>query len=108
MFLFSFCLGWMPGPVIFGRIIDGTCKLWKYICGERQSCQLYDIVYFRNALHTYGIVARGLGFLVIVGLYIAFRITKKEQWREEKPQSEKLKVNGEKHAESGVRVIIND
>ena len=100
-------LGWMPGPVIFGRVIDGTCTLWKYICGERQSCMLYDIVFFRNALHTYGIVARTLGFLVIVVLYIVFRIKKTEQWREEKPMIMEKIVNGEKHVQSKVGVMLD-
>ena len=97
----------MPGPVIFGRVIDGTCTLWKYICGERQSCMLYDIVFFRNALHTYGIVARTLGFLVIVVLYIVFRIKKTEQWREEKPMIMEKIVNGEKHVETKVGVYLD-
>ena len=91
----------MPGPVIFGRVIDGTCSLWKYICGERQSCQLYDIVFFRNAIHAYGIIARSLGFFVILGLYIAFRIMKKTEWRHDVPKK-KLEINGDKTAENGV------
>ena len=85
----------MPGPVIFGYVIDGTCTLWKYLCGERQSCQLYDIVFFRNALHAYGVIARSAGMLVIVGLYIAFRITNKTQWRDDEPTAKPLELNGD-------------
>ena len=84
----------MPGPVIFGFVIDGTCTLWKYLCGERQSCQLYDIIFFRNALHAYGVIARTLAMLVIVGMYVAFRITKKTQWRNDEPIAKQTELNG--------------
>ena len=86
---------WMPGPVVFGSIIDNTCLLWKYTCGERLSCQLYDIVYFRIAYHVFGIACKGIGLIMIVGLYIYFRITNKQQWREEPPPARELQLNGE-------------
>ena len=86
---------WMPGPVVFGSIIDNTCLLWKYTCGERLSCQLYDIVYFRIAYHVFGIACKGIGLIMIVGLYIYFRITNKQQWREEQPPARELQLNGE-------------
>ncbi|CAH1251562.1 SLCO4C1 [Branchiostoma lanceolatum] len=35
-------LGSIPGPIVFGRIIDSTCLLWQEKCGERGSCWLYD------------------------------------------------------------------
>lgn len=70
----------MPGPVIFGAIIDKTCTLWKYTCGERQSCFLYDIVYFRNALHTYGVVSSVLATLLLSSLYFYFRWKGQTDW----------------------------
>ncbi|XP_078667309.1 solute carrier organic anion transporter family member 4C1-like [Branchiostoma floridae x Branchiostoma belcheri] len=35
-------LGSIPGPIIFGKIIDDTCLLWQEKCGERGSCWIYD------------------------------------------------------------------
>ncbi|XP_045183048.2 solute carrier organic anion transporter family member 2A1-like [Mercenaria mercenaria] len=75
-------LGWMPGPVIFGAVIDGTCTLWKYTCGERQSCFLYDIVFFRNAIHGYATVATAIATLIVAMLYIYFRLKGITEWRE--------------------------
>ena len=96
----------MPGPIIFGAIIDGTCKLWKYSCGERLSCQLYDIIKFRVAIISFGMVARGAAFLMILGLYIYFRVTKRENWREDsKPTAKEILINAEKTKENGVNMM---
>eukprot|EP00057_Strongylocentrotus_purpuratus_P028748 XP_011683222.1 PREDICTED: solute carrier organic anion transporter family member 4A1-like [Strongylocentrotus purpuratus] len=35
-------LGSIPGPIIFGAIIDSTCLQWQETCGERGACWLYD------------------------------------------------------------------
>lgn len=37
----------IPGPIIFGRLIDNTCLIWNYKCGSRGNCQLYDQKTFR-------------------------------------------------------------
>jgi hypothetical protein len=101
-----FYVGWMPGPVIFGRIIDGTCSLWKYTCGERQSCLLYDIVFFRNAVHGYGTIATSVAMGIVIMLYIYFRVKGVTKWREDekKPEVENtISVGNEQNGK--VRVI---
>ncbi|KAG8431381.1 hypothetical protein GDO86_018924 [Hymenochirus boettgeri] len=35
-------LGWLPGPVIFGSMIDSTCILWRKKCGKKTTCLYYD------------------------------------------------------------------
>ena len=92
----------MPGPVIFGRIIDGSCLLWAYTCGERLSCQLYDIVYFRVALHVYQLVCKGTGLLLLVGLYTFFRIANKKEWQRGDMVVKDLHVNGDDKTPSTV------
>lgn len=37
----------IPGPIIYGRIIDSTCLVWTEECGKRGNCQLYDQKLFR-------------------------------------------------------------
>ena len=97
----------MPGPIIFGAIIDGTCKLWKYSCGERLSCLLYDIGKFRVAIISFGLVAKSLAFLMILSLYIYFRVTKRENWREDsKPMDKEFVINAQKAKENGVNMIF--
>ena len=37
------CLGSIPGPIIFGRVIDETCIFWKESCdAEQGACYYYD------------------------------------------------------------------
>ena len=44
----SIFLGYAPGPLIAGRLIDSTCLFWQYSdCDERMSCQLYEPVQYR-------------------------------------------------------------
>lgn len=49
MFLYS--ISSIPGPIIFGGIIDSTCLSWNFKNGRRGNCQLYDPVLFRYYLH---------------------------------------------------------
>ncbi|ESO98163.1 hypothetical protein LOTGIDRAFT_239068 [Lottia gigantea] len=35
-------LGTVPGPVIFGRLLDDSCVVWREECGRILSCWIYD------------------------------------------------------------------
>lgn len=37
----------IPGPIIFGAIIDSTCVLWEQSCGSRGNCWVYHKELFR-------------------------------------------------------------
>lgn len=45
MFISLFAM--IPGPILYGYIIDQTCLIWNYKCGKRGNCQLYDQTQFR-------------------------------------------------------------
>ncbi|XP_053382888.1 solute carrier organic anion transporter family member 2A1-like [Mercenaria mercenaria] len=103
-------LGWMPGPVIFGAVIDGTCTLWKYTCGERQSCLLYDIVFFRKAVHGFGSVAIAIATLINTALYICFRVKGITKWRgevEKQKLDKNVIVQNDEKKEEDVQEHIN-
>lgn len=36
------CLGSIPGPIMFGKMIDLTCRLWQRNCSDNGSCYFYD------------------------------------------------------------------
>ena len=43
-FLFMRSLSFIPGPVIFGAVIDSQCTLWSEDnCGQRGNCLDYNI-----------------------------------------------------------------
>ena len=33
----------IPGPIVMGKIIDGSCEVWQHLCGKSGSCSVYDI-----------------------------------------------------------------
>ena len=73
-----YILGWFLGPVIFGEIIDGCCKIWSSKCGVKGSCALYDNVNFRLAIFGFCLVLRcAVFFLDCIAFLIA---RKKTDW----------------------------
>eukprot|EP00064_Thunnus_orientalis_P017983 superscaffoldBa00003985_g18069 len=41
-------LAFMPGPVLYGSVIDSTCILWGRKCGRQTSCLYYNLDRFRQ------------------------------------------------------------
>lgn len=48
--LFAF----IPGPIIFGVIIDSSCMIWDNTCGTKGNCRLYDKESFRFSINGLG------------------------------------------------------
>ncbi|XP_016519990.1 solute carrier organic anion transporter family member 2B1 isoform X1 [Poecilia formosa] len=61
-------LAFLPGPVLYGSIIDTTCILWGEKCGQRTSCLYYNLDGFRK---------RFLGLMVVFvcGALLCFLLT---------------------------------
>lgn len=61
----------IPGPILYGYIIDKSCLLWTIKCGERGNCQLYDARQFRYYLNLTAMSLTGIGvfFDVLVWWY---------------------------------------
>ncbi|XP_058446034.1 solute carrier organic anion transporter family member 74D [Malaya genurostris] len=61
----------IPGPIIYGRIIDSTCLVWTEECGSRGNCQLYDQRLFRYYINltALGLTAIGVFFDILVWWY---------------------------------------
>lgn len=69
MHLLMKIIGYAPGPMIAGVLIDRTCLFWKYSsCGIRESCQLYSMSDYRRSF-TYLMLIPGLialpGFVAV-------------------------------------------
>ncbi|XP_068436523.1 solute carrier organic anion transporter family member 2B1 [Clinocottus analis] len=61
-------LAFMPGPVLYGSVIDTTCILWGEKCGKRTSCQYYDLDRFRQRF-------LGLQVVFVCGGLLCFLLT---------------------------------
>ncbi|XP_055338452.1 solute carrier organic anion transporter family member 2A1-like [Paramacrobiotus metropolitanus] len=65
--------GFLPAPIIVGRLIDSACRLWQVdSCGNRGACWIYKADEFRWKLH----VAVGTCRLInmIFDLIVAYRV----------------------------------
>lgn len=53
----------IPGPIIFGRIIDSTCLVWTETCHGRGNCQLYDQTKFRYYVNILALSLTSIGVI---------------------------------------------
>lgn len=62
-FIIQRCLGFLPGPILFGAIFDGTCVQWGESCGNRGNCQFYEIDKLTDRLGYAGLSFTGTAFI---------------------------------------------
>ncbi|KAL7741487.1 hypothetical protein ACLKA6_000807 [Drosophila palustris] len=58
----------IPGPIIFGRIIDATCLVWTETCNGIGNCQLHDQTKFRFSVNFVS------GLLTCFGIFFDFLV----------------------------------
>ncbi|KAH8338694.1 hypothetical protein KR074_003486 [Drosophila pseudoananassae] len=58
----------IPGPIMFGRLIDSTCLVWSQTCNGSGNCQLYDQTRFRYSLNFLSCV------LTFIGMFFDFLV----------------------------------
>ncbi|XP_054749768.2 solute carrier organic anion transporter family member 4C1-like isoform X1 [Lytechinus pictus] len=64
------CLGSIPGPILFGIIIDSTCLQWQETCSGHGSCWLYDNKSFASRLAIISCALKVMcGFLYALALF---------------------------------------
>jgi sodium-independent organic anion transporter len=71
--------GSIPGPIVFGAIIDSTCKLKQTYCGgtkESGSCWEYDALDLRLALMLLAVLPKFLSFVSFFWSWWFFRSVK--------------------------------
>ncbi|KAM6907632.1 solute carrier organic anion transporter family member 2B1 [Xenentodon cancila] len=61
-------LAFMPGPVLYGSIIDTTCILWGKKCGKTTSCHYYNLDRFRQRF-------LGLQVVFVCGALLCFLLS---------------------------------
>lgn len=54
---------YIPYPLIYGALIDGSCQVWESTCGASGNCWLYDLARLR---HSY--LGASAGFLAASAL----------------------------------------
>lgn len=59
----------IPGPIIFGRLIDSSCLVWTEECNSTGNCQFYDQTAFRNRVNMAALCEFSFKVLRGVNLY---------------------------------------
>ena len=49
-------LGLLPGPILFGHVVDSYCTLWQDTCGVKGRCFDYDVDKLSNAVCVLGTI----------------------------------------------------
>ena len=63
--------GTIPGPLLFGRLIDSSCILWQMTCDVTGACLLYDAPQLRYRIYgTVGVLAAFNLLLAFLLLYL--------------------------------------
>ncbi|XP_035522331.1 solute carrier organic anion transporter family member 2B1 [Morone saxatilis] len=77
-------LAFMPGPVLYGSVIDSTCILWGKKCGKQTSCLYYNLDRFRQRF-------LGMQVVFVCGGLLCFLLTivvLRRRARSQEPQPE--------------------
>ncbi|XP_072039000.1 solute carrier organic anion transporter family member 2A1-like [Amphiura filiformis] len=73
------CLGYFPAPIIMGMLINSTCTLWQYTCGNRGSCWLYDILAYRYLFVGTIVVLKFVSLICHSAVYFSIKSAKVDE-----------------------------
>lgn len=64
-------LAYIPAPIAFSKLIDGTCILWNVECNDDQgTCLEYDLTQFHRVFLGVGLGIKGVSFIVLIIIFI--------------------------------------
>lgn len=87
--ILSKLFGLMPGPIIFGALIDSTCLFFQSTCGVTGNCYVYDIVRFRFTYIGLFNVLRIAGTLFLLVAFISVKLGWDVKKTDQKESNEK-------------------
>lgn len=87
--ILSKLFGLMPGPIIFGALIDSSCLFFQSTCGVTGNCYIYDIVRFRFTYIGLFNVLRIAGTLFLLVAFISVKLGWDVKKTDQKESNEK-------------------
>ncbi|GAA48072.1 solute carrier organic anion transporter family member 3A1 [Clonorchis sinensis] len=63
----------MPSPIVFGRVIDGACRFWRYGCGRRGDCAFVDLRKLNLYMTGLGMILKSVGLILYIILLCLLR-----------------------------------
>ena len=74
--------GSIPGPIVFGAIIDSACLFWQFDCDRRGNCWVYDNETLGNRAMALALCGVAFNFFFSVLTWVAYPKSKTELDRE--------------------------
>ena len=74
---FGRIVGSIPGPIIYGVVIDSSCSLWDDKCGSASSCLVYDSKEFRMGFLILPISLRIVTVIFVIASLFTYEKTQK-------------------------------
>ncbi|KAJ8020674.1 Solute carrier organic anion transporter family member 4C1 [Holothuria leucospilota] len=84
--LFYRCLGSVPGPIIFGKLIDSACMIWEYNCEGERTCWLYQNDDFAKSLFLVVVICRLLSICLFSGSILFYKPLNREDGDDKKKE----------------------
>ena len=78
-------IGTIPGPIIFGSVIDLTCKYWYTDCLNQKVCKIYSNKDFSLAFGSLGIGFKFICWLSVFVGYLCLKLRKKKTKQQQLP-----------------------
>ena len=74
----SLATGSVPGPIVFGLLIDGACLLWDSPCSGTGNCWLYDNELSARGFLILSTSAQALGAVFLILSLVSYRAPEDE------------------------------
>ncbi|XP_046573041.1 solute carrier organic anion transporter family member 3A1-like [Haliotis rubra] len=66
-------LGFLPAPVVYGKVIDSCCTQWHTDCGEVGACALYDLPNLRYRMKSMDLGFQAFSAVTYVAAFLLFK-----------------------------------
>lgn len=100
-----FILGSIPGPILFGKMIDLTCLLWQKKCDDNDgSCFFYNNQNMSYNLMGIALAGKFLSILFFTLSLVFYKASPKEEEEEEGAPADtdkETKLNGDSRVRDG-------
>lgn len=63
---FMNAFGTIPGPILFGTVIDSTCKYWHNDLKDQRVCKIYNNQQFAFAFGMLGVGFKSVCFILVI------------------------------------------
>ncbi|KAL4240875.1 Solute carrier organic anion transporter member 5A1 [Mactra antiquata] len=99
-------LGWLPGPVLGGKIVDSTCMFWNTASTAAKYCSFYNIESLRFKIHLLMIGLRSLSILILC--LALFKARKLKRWSYEDQMKGTEEIQGQPMVSPGEKEKNHD